>query len=135
MSVEPILKLPVVLFVHQGQYFALEAAYVRSQGCVHALEPNNAVISFAAVLDSTVKQHAAPEHYLELTAPTGSWWIGLEQSADLVELPITDIHVLPSVLQARRKVLALQALAWYRGQVVSVLDARVLQVETARLEH
>ena len=68
------------------------------------------------------------EHYLELAGLNGSWKLGLEQSADLVELAVADISALPTLLQARRQFPALQALAWYQGQLVSLLDPKALQM-------
>ncbi|HKM38039.1 MAG TPA: hypothetical protein VJY83_10445 [Thiopseudomonas sp.] len=127
MSVEPNLTLPVVLLKHQGHYFALEAAYVRSQGSVLALDDQRSVVTFSALLDQVTCEHCVTEHYLELAGAGGSWRLGLEQSADLVELAIADISALPVSLQARRQFPALQALAWYQGQLVSLLDPKALQ--------
>ena len=127
MSVDPNLTLPVVLFKHQGQCFALEAACVCSQGSMLALAEQPSIVDFSALLDQRAPLQSAAEHYLELAGPCGSWRLGLEQSADLVELPIADIHSLPPLLQVRRQFSALQALAWYQGQLVSLLDPKALQ--------
>ncbi|MDY0206843.1 MAG: hypothetical protein RBR82_09505 [Pseudomonas sp.] len=127
MSLESDLTLPVVLFKHQGHYFALEAAYVRSQGSVLAPEDPHSIVAFSALLNQAAYEFSVTEHYLELVGPSGSWWLGLEQSADLVELAIADISALPVSLQARRQFPALQALAWYQGQLVSLLDPKALQ--------
>ncbi|HKM28007.1 MAG TPA: hypothetical protein VJY57_11295, partial [Thiopseudomonas sp.] len=101
--------------------------YVRSQGSVLALDDQRSVVTFSALLNQTAQVQPVIKHYLELTGPNGSLLLGLEQSADLVELPIADIHSLPPLLQARRQFLALQALAWYQGQLVSLLDPKALQ--------
>lgn len=128
MSTERPQILPVVMFCHQGQYFALEATYVRSQWSARAGDQTKTSVSFASFLDLTpTESYPATVQHLELAGPDGHWWLGLEQAADLVELSVTDIHPLPPLLSARRQFLALQALACYQGKIVSLLDARVLQ--------
>lgn len=126
MSLEPNLTLPVVLFTHQGHYFALEAAYVRAQGSMHMLECGSNVLPFAVVLGEEMKEYSRIAHYLEFATPAGSGCLGLAQTAELVELPVGQISALPPLLQVRRNVQALQAFAWYRGTIVSILDARLL---------
>ena len=128
MSQATVVSLPVVVFIHQGHYFALEAAYVRSQGRVCTLEQaqRESVVTVAGILDPSAVQSASVIHYLELAGATQSSWLGLEQAAELVELPVADIQALPAVLQVRRCVPALRALAWYQGHVLNLLDARVV---------
>ena len=126
MSLETSSTVPVVLFTHQGHYFALEAVYVRTQGNVQALECGRHVLPFALVLDAQVQEAVRIAHYLEFVTPAGSGWLGLAQSAELVELPVSQISALPPLLQVRRNLVALQAFAWHQGAIVSILDARLL---------
>ena len=126
MSLDPNLTLPVVLFAHQGYYFALEAAYVRTQGSVLALNGDRNVLPLAVVLGEEMEEYSRIAHYLEFVTPAGSGYLGLAQTAELVELPVSQISALPPLLQVRRNVQALQAFAWYRGVIVSILDARLL---------
>lgn len=127
MSIERLLTLPVVMFRHQEQCFAIEAAYVRSQGCALANEDEMDIRLFAALIDRTAKAYPAATQYLQLADLSGSWRMGLETPAELIELAVTSIYALPPLLQARRQFLALHALAWYQGELVSLLDARALQ--------
>jgi len=127
MSIERPLTLPVVMFRHQEQCFAIEAAYVRSQGCALANEGEIDIRPFASLIDRTAKPYPGATQYLQLAGLSGSWRLGLERPAELIELPVTNIYALPPLLQARRQFLALQALAWYQDELVSLLDARVLQ--------
>lgn len=126
MSLETSSTVPVVLFTHQGHYFALEAVYVRTQGNVQALACDSHLLPLAVVLGEEVGEYSRIEHYLEFATPAGSGWLGLAQTAELVELPVSQISALPPLLQGRRNVQALQAFAWYRGVIVSILDARLL---------
>ncbi|HHX35110.1 MAG TPA: hypothetical protein GX719_07565 [Gammaproteobacteria bacterium] len=119
-----LVSLPMVLFCHQDQYFALEAAYVRRQTA--ALTVGQKSVSFASLLSTSGTEQALVTQWLELEGLDGPTWLGLETAAELVELAATDIYPLPPLLHARRELLALRALAWYQGNLVSVLDARSL---------
>ncbi|NLW03677.1 MAG: hypothetical protein GX029_00320 [Pseudomonadaceae bacterium] len=143
-----IKYLPLVIFSHQNQLFALEATFVRGQGRVEFLAAGALLLPFAQLLTpktlvpfcpvgspSLVSSSslACPLHWLglaggQLSTASGqqNWLLGIEGEAELVELPVEQIQPLPPLLLARRTFPALQAAAWYQQRLVSLIDARVL---------
>ena len=143
-----IKYLPLVIFSHQNQLFALEATFVRGQGRIEFLAAGALLLPFAQLLTpkfptpqcSTPRCSASdifPQtnlvHWLglaggQLATASGqkSWVLAIEGDAELVELPVEQIQPLPPLLLARRTFPALQAVAWYQQRLVSVIDARVL---------
>lgn len=129
-------QLPLVIFREQNQLFALEASFVGGQGRTDFLEANAQVLPFSDFLipkaNGTAKQAAQSKHWLRLTSALVSpsskttWLLGIEGDAELIELPANQIHALPAILKASREFSALQAVAWYQQQLVSLIDARVL---------
>lgn len=118
--------LPVVLFRHQGQRFALEAQYVRGQGQGSDLD-DGGLTPFAKLLSPSSQAIVTAMQWLELSdCSAQSWRLGLEQPAELVELPVEAIHRLPSMLQGRSEFPALQALAWYQNELVALLSVEAL---------
>lgn len=124
--------LPLVVFRQKNQLFALEAAFVRGQGRSDLLDATTKLLPFAQLLTPKTRSLTAKSaHWLGLAgSPSigkqGAWLLGIEADAELVELAVNQIHPLPPLLQARREFVALQAVAWYQQQLVSLIDARVL---------
>lgn len=133
-----IKQLPLVIFREQNQLFALEASFVGGQGRTDFLEANAQVLPFSDFLmpkaHRTANQAAQfqSKHWLRLAGSLKTpnnknpWLLGIESDAELIELPANQIHALPALLKARREFVALQAVAWYQQQLVSLIDARVL---------
>lgn len=119
-------SVPVVMFRHQGQCFALEAHTVSRQGQFEALDDNK-LINFANLITSEPHIAAPVAHWLELyTQSKQRWRLGLSATAELLELPAECIYPLPVALHMRRHFLALQALAVYQDTLVAILNAEVL---------
>ncbi|GLR65181.1 hypothetical protein [Marinospirillum insulare] len=130
-----IKQLPLVLFTHQQDYFALEASLVKGQGSCAFKDSNTPLLPFNQFLKPGSQQPGSPSHWLALAShsPDASkvkpWLLGLESEAELIELPAERIHPLPPLLLAGRTFPALQAVAWYQQRLVSLIDARALQVQ------
>lgn len=127
MSAMQLQSLPVVLFRHAGQCFAIEAQYVSRQGLVDDLQ-DLAVISFAGLLSPGKPTTEPAIAWLELrSSQARRWRLSLQASAELIELPADCIYALPTSLQVRRQFSAVQALAFYQNELVAILDVRALQ--------
>jgi hypothetical protein len=112
------------MFQLQGHSFALEAQYVSRQGQVDGLD-HGTLISFADLLRSG--SSTAVVQWLELRGRSAQpWRLGLQVPAELVELQIDCIHPLPLLLEARCQFSAVQALAWYQGRLVTLLNIEQL---------
>jgi len=126
-----IKSLPLVIFSHQNQLFALEAGFVTGQGKTAFSATSGLLLSFSQLLiPETGSRLTPPAHWLSLAADSSCfkpWLLGIEKEAELIELPAEDIHPLPPLLFARRTFPALQAVAWYQQRLVSLIDVRVLQ--------
>ncbi len=127
MTAAMITCLPVVLFRHQEQYFALEAQYVSRQGQSDGLD-DHTLTHFADLLShNTQTVVTTAVHWLELCdGSMQPWRLGLQASAELVELSIESIYRLPVLLSARCQFSALQALAWYQNELVALLSVAAL---------
>lgn len=127
MSAMQLQSLPVVLFRHAGQCFAIEAQYVSRQGLVDDLQ-DLAVISFAGLFSPGKPTTEPAIAWLELrSSQARRWRLSLQASAELIELPADCIYALPTSLQVRRQFSAVQVLAFYQNELVAILDVRALQ--------
>ena len=128
MSSRVITYLPVVLFRHQGQCYAIEASAVKKQGQFDRLATEvlgNFSELFTAPLAST---ESAAVQWLELQGNAGqAWRLGLSAAAELIELPVECIYPLPAILAALREMPALHALALFQNELIALLDAAALQ--------
>ncbi|MCK9535336.1 MAG: hypothetical protein M0Q98_11685 [Pseudomonas sp.] len=125
MSNTALLSVPLVLLCHQGRYFAFETVQVRRQTQTAPTEREQAC-SFAQLLDPCAADAGGAAQWLELAGAEGHIWLALDSAADLIQLAAADIYPLPALLHSRRDLLALRALGFYQGALVSVLDARAL---------
>ncbi len=126
-----IKQLPLVMFCQGKHWFALEAVYVLGQGKLDFVKAETQVLSFSQLLNSAALNPAAEvsvssQHWLGLAGSQERWLLGVGAAAELVEIPVQQIHPLPPLLQASRECRALQAVAWYQQRLVNLLDARVL---------
>ncbi|HKM15682.1 MAG TPA: hypothetical protein VJY63_07160 [Marinospirillum sp.] len=123
-----IKQLPLVMFHQDKHWFALEAAYVVGQGKAGLLDAETRVLDFSQLLNLAAQASLSSlsHHWLRLAGSQGRWLLGISAAAELIEMPVEQIHALPPLLQASREFKALQAVAWYQQQLVSLLDARVL---------
>lgn len=122
-----ISDLPVVMFRCGGHYFAFEAQYVRQQG---QFDPQNhfALPNAAALLTDDLIDAHQPMQWLVLQGASGELWqLSLPSRAELVVLSAECIHALPALLQRRREIPALQALAHYQDELVALLNVDQLQ--------
>lgn len=140
-----IKQLPLVIFCQHDQWFALDASFVLGQGQTAYLDTSSAqLLSFDQLLapNHLMTNHSvthSPAHWLRLAGSLslansvnpllksqGAWLLGIAAAAELVEMPVEQIHALPPLLQASREFKALQAVAWHQQRLVSLIDARVL---------
>lgn len=127
MTKVPIVCLPAVMFRSQGQCFAFEAQYVRQQGQVDEIK-HAGLVNAADLLVGNLSNTAIAVQWLALQSTSGViWQLALPAPAELIELSATSIYPLPLMLQARRLLPALQALACYQGELVALLNVDVLQ--------
>lgn len=133
MSGAQLTRLPVVMFRHVGQCFALEAQYVSRQGRGDAVE-QLPLIAYSALFTPSQQSTSATAQWLELRGKsTHRWRLGLQTPAELIELPADCIYALPALLHARRQFPALQALALYQNELIVLLDVNALQQSAAEI--
>ncbi|MDR9469156.1 hypothetical protein [Marinospirillum sp.] len=119
------LSLPLVL-LHQGrQTLALESRWVL--GC-HAFRSSEAA---TGVVDAARLWPQPPtpsqQQLMTLKTPSGGWYLRFHGEVEFVELPATQLHALPELMQARKTWPAVKALVEYQGQLLVLLDALSLE--------
>ncbi len=121
-------QVALVAFTLNGARFALEAAWVQamSEHC-----PKTAPIECCHRASSLFPAQAEPSivtsHWLTLEDDQGSWYLEVTSEVELVHLPESRIHPLPTLLIERRQIPALVALGEYQGELMALLDARLLR--------
>lgn len=122
-----ITCLPVVLFRHQGQGYAIEASSVKKQGQFDRLD-TDVLGNFSELFTAPSASAETAVQWLELQSDSGrAWRLGLSAAAELIELPAECIYPLPAILVAQRQLPALQALALFQNELIALLDAAALQ--------
>lgn len=114
LDTEPLHTLAVVLFpIAQGQA-AIEAARV---GGLSTLSSSDSVASMEMLIGLRPHQPQGLRQQLKLKtagessgAPFQVAWVSAP--VDLLDLPVEDIHPLPTLLAARHGLTGLRALAW-----------------------
>ncbi|MDQ7729002.1 hypothetical protein [Halomonas sp. SpR8] len=120
----------LVIFQVAQYWVALEARYVlamtdQPQGLLKA----NAQTLLHA--DAPPHEQLPPDRWLTLNNRqrndlTSTWQLGVNGDITLRQLPVTTMHPLPPLLQARRFTPALCGVAFDQHQLVLLLDARKL---------
>lgn len=128
MNSSAITCLPVVLFRHQGQGYAIEASAVKKQGQFGHLD-TEVLGSFSELFTTPLASaEVAAVQWLELQSNSGQTWrLGLSAAAELIELPVECVYPLPAILASLRELPALHALALFQNELIALLDAAALQ--------
>ncbi|CAM4071648.1 hypothetical protein VRRI112168_13285 [Vreelandella rituensis] len=121
-------RVALVAFTLNSARFALEAA------CVQAMSdhrPKAAPAEHCHRASSLFPSRDEPSidtsHWLTLGDDQGSWYLEVASDVELVNLPESRIHPLPALLIERRQIPALVALGDYQGELMALLDARLIR--------
>lgn len=121
-------RVALVAFTLNGARFALEAA------CVQAMSdhrpkaaPAERCHRASRLFPSRGEPSIDASHWLTLGDDQGSWYLEVTGEVELIHLPANRIYPLPALLVERRQLPALVALGDYQGELLALLDARLVR--------